>query len=62
MALLKNSPWDCLILTGNWSSGTKTRKGAIENPEEAFNKTDLIPVGIYAISEDLDSKYVFLLI
>jgi lipoprotein-releasing system permease protein len=40
----------------------KTRKGAIENPEEAFNKTDLIPVGIYAISEDLDSKYVFLLI
>lgn len=34
-------------------------KGAIENPEQAFNKTDLIPVGIYAISEDLDSKYVF---
>ncbi|MFV8377394.1 ABC transporter permease [Flavobacterium sp. LB3R33] len=37
----------------------KPGKGAIENPEEAFNKTDLIPVGIYAISEDLDSKYVF---
>ena len=34
-------------------------KGAIENPEQAFNKTDLIPVGIYTISEDLDSKYVF---
>jgi lipoprotein-releasing system permease protein len=43
------------------SSGAKTRKGAIENPEEAFNKTDLIPVGIYAISEDLDSKYVLLI-
>ena len=37
----------------------KPGKGAIENPKEAFNKTDLIPVGIYAISEDLDSKYVF---
>ncbi|MGZ9734574.1 ABC transporter permease [Flavobacterium sp. GNP002] len=37
----------------------KPGKGAIENPEEAFNKTDLFPVGIYAISEDLDSKYVF---
>lgn len=37
----------------------KPGKGAIENPEEAFNKTDIIPVGIYAISEDLDSKYVF---
>jgi len=34
-------------------------KGNIENPDEAFNKMTLIPVGIYAISEDLDSKYVF---
>ncbi len=34
-------------------------KGTIENPEEAFNKMILTPVGIYAISEDLDSKYVF---
>ena len=34
-------------------------KGNIENPEEAFNKVTVIPVGIYAISEDLDSKYVF---
>jgi hypothetical protein len=58
----QNSPWDCLILKAIGSSGAKTRKRAIENPEEAFNKTDLIPVGIYAISEDLDSKYVFLLI
>lgn len=34
-------------------------KGVIESEEEAFNKTILIPVGIYAVSEDLDSKYVF---
>jgi lipoprotein-releasing system permease protein len=37
----------------------KPGKGTIENPEEAFNQAILIPVGIYAISEDLDSKYVF---
>lgn len=34
-------------------------KGTIENPEDAFNKAVIFPVGIYAISEDLDSKYVF---
>ncbi|HAH54522.1 MAG TPA: ABC transporter permease [Flavobacterium sp.] len=34
-------------------------KGTIENSEEAFNKVTVIPVGIYAISEELDSKYVF---
>lgn len=34
-------------------------KGVIESEAEAFNKTSLIPVGIYAISEELDSKYVF---
>ena len=37
----------------------KPGKGNIENPEEAFNKSSLIPVGIYAMSEELDSKYVF---
>lgn len=37
----------------------KPGKGTIENPEEAFSKTDVLPVGIYSISEDLDSKYVF---
>ena len=37
----------------------KPGKGAIENPEEAFNKTEVLPVGIYSVSEDLDSKYVF---
>jgi len=34
-------------------------KGVIESEAEAFNKARLIPVGIYAISEDLDQKYVF---
>lgn len=37
----------------------KPGKGAIENPAEAFNKVVVTPVGIYAISEDYDSKYVF---
>jgi lipoprotein-releasing system permease protein len=37
----------------------KPGKGAIENPAEAFNKLIVTPVGIYAISEDYDSKYVF---
>jgi lipoprotein-releasing system permease protein len=37
----------------------KPGKGQIESEEEAFNKEVLIPVGIYAISDDLDSKYVF---
>ncbi|MGL2987834.1 ABC transporter permease [Flavobacterium sp. RSSA_27] len=34
-------------------------KGTITIPSEAFNQSDLIPTGIYSISEDLDSKYVF---
>ena len=37
----------------------KSGKGTIENPAEAFNKSTIFPVGIYAINEDLDSKYVF---
>lgn len=37
----------------------KPGKGTIENPEQAFNKFTLAPVGIYAISEELDDKYVF---
>lgn len=36
----------------------KPGKGQIES-EDQFNKDYLIPTGIYAISEDLDSKYVF---
>jgi lipoprotein-releasing system permease protein len=37
----------------------KAGSGTIENPESAFNKCKLAPVGIYAISEELDLKYVF---
>lgn len=38
----------------------KPGKGSISiNPEDEFNKSQLIPVGIYAVSEELDSKYVF---
>ncbi len=34
-------------------------KGTIATTEDAFNKTNLAPIGVYAISEDLDSKFVF---
>jgi lipoprotein-releasing system permease protein len=37
----------------------KPGKGSITNPENAFNKTTLIPVGIYSINDELDAKYVF---
>ncbi|HEX9980494.1 MAG TPA: FtsX-like permease family protein [Flavobacterium sp.] len=37
----------------------KPGKGTIETAEQAFNKSELIPLGIYAISEELDDKYVF---
>jgi lipoprotein-releasing system permease protein len=37
----------------------KPGKGIIENPDDAFNKTILQPVGIYAINEEIDNKYVF---
>lgn len=37
----------------------KPGRGTIDNLEQAFNKSDLIPVGIYSINEELDSKYVF---
>ncbi len=37
----------------------KPGKGAINSPESAFNRSDLIPIGVYSINEELDSKYVF---
>lgn len=37
----------------------KPGKGTISSPENAFNKSALVPLGIYAINDDLDSKYVF---
>ncbi|MBN9283462.1 MULTISPECIES: FtsX-like permease family protein [unclassified Flavobacterium] len=37
----------------------KPGKGTIESPNDAFNRAVLVPIGIYAINEDLDNKYVF---
>ena len=37
----------------------KPGKGQIESEEQAFNKEYLVPMGIYAISDELDTKYVF---
>lgn len=37
----------------------KAGKGAIQSAEDAFNKTVLIPVGIYSINDEQDSKYVY---
>ena len=37
----------------------KPGKGTIENPADAFTQTAIIPVGIYAVNDDIDSKYVF---
>ena len=34
-------------------------KGIIESVEEALYKSSLVPVGIYGVCEDLDSKFVF---
>ncbi len=36
----------------------KPGKGAI-NTEQAFNKSAILPIGVYAVSEELDGKYVF---
>ncbi len=36
-----------------------TGKGPIDNPEKAFNKSALVPVAIYSINDDVDSKYVY---
>ncbi len=37
----------------------KPGKGAISSPENAFNKSALVPIGVYAINDELDSKFVF---
>lgn len=37
----------------------KAGSGTIENPNDAFNKSILIPIGVFAISEELDAKFVF---
>lgn len=38
----------------------KAGKGAIQNEEDAFSKTRLIPVGLYNINDDQNGKYVFI--
>lgn len=37
----------------------KPGKGAID-PKQAFNVSKILPTGIYAVSEELDNKYVFI--
>ncbi|MCO6147401.1 ABC transporter permease [Flavobacterium sp. NRK1] len=37
----------------------KAGKGVIQNPDDAFNKSRLIPTGAYVINDDVDSKYVY---
>ena len=37
----------------------KPGAGTIENPDDAFNKSVLIPIGFYSVMDDIDSKYVF---
>lgn len=37
----------------------KPGKGAIDSPEDAFNKSPLAVTAIYSINEDNDSKYVY---
>lgn len=37
----------------------KAGKGEINSPEDAFLTQTLVPIGVYAISEDIDMKYVF---
>lgn len=34
-------------------------KGAINSPDDALTTAQLVPVGFFALSEDLDSQYVF---
>ena len=37
----------------------KPGRGLIENPEDSFTQETIIPVGIYAVNDEIDSKYVF---
>jgi lipoprotein-releasing system permease protein len=37
----------------------KPGEGTIENPDDAFNNTQLLPIGLYSIADDYDFKYVF---
>lgn len=37
----------------------KPGTGTIENPDDAFRKSVVLPIGIYAVMDDIDAKYVF---
>lgn len=37
----------------------KPGKGTISSPEQAFQKTNVLPAGIYSINEDLDKQFIF---
>lgn len=37
----------------------KAGKGDINNPDDAFTSEVLVPIGMYAVSEEIDMKYVF---
>lgn len=37
----------------------KAGSSTIQNPDDAFTKTVLVPIGQYVINDELDSKYVF---
>ncbi|WP_396172637.1 ABC transporter permease [Flavobacterium sp.] len=37
----------------------KPGKGTIDNPNEAFNKMQLVPVGFYFLNEEISQKFVF---
>jgi len=37
----------------------KPGKGTIDNPNEAFNKMQMVPVGFYFLNEEISQKFVF---
>lgn len=37
----------------------KPGRGGINSAEDAFNKSNLYPVGVYSVNDDINSKYVF---
>ena len=37
----------------------KPGKGTIDNPNEAFNKMEMVPVGFYFLNEEISQKFVF---
>lgn len=46
-----NSPFEVFV--------PKPGKGAIETAQNAFNTSNLIPIGVFSVNDELDSKYVY---